>query len=218
MTTVIINKSKTVSFDIDAQKGFTPLCPNELPVPEGNLIVKECNKSAMKAKFRYASKDAHPENGVWTATVEKPQFTPVGLPNVDIHWNKHCVVGTEGFELINGLPAMTKYNFFVYKGAEKDLHPYSPIYHDLAKKISTGIIEKAKYDGVTTFILNGLALNYCLGEGALDLNNSGFQVIVNLGATRGIGSKDDIEDYINMLKSKGIKVVNSADEIATYEN
>ena len=30
---------KIASFDVDAQKGFTPLCPNELPVPEGDTIV-----------------------------------------------------------------------------------------------------------------------------------------------------------------------------------
>lgn len=215
---VIVNKSKTASFDIDAQKGFTPLCPNELPVNDGHLIVDECNKSATKAKFRYASKDAHPENGAWTATTEQPQFSPVGLPNVDIRWNKHCVIGTYGFELLDGLPKMNEYDFFVYKGAEKDLHPYSPIYHDLAKKISTGIIEKAKSDDINTFIVNGLALNYCLGEGALDLNDAGFQVIVNLGATKGIGTDEDLNKYIDMLRSKGIRVVESADEIEIYEN
>ena len=25
---------KTASFDVDAQKSFTPLCPDELPVPD----------------------------------------------------------------------------------------------------------------------------------------------------------------------------------------
>lgn len=215
---IIINKSKTVSFDIDAQRGFSPLCPDELPVSEGNLIVDECNKSATKAKYRYASKDAHPYNGLWTATDEKPQFSPVGLPNVDIHWNKHCVVGTIGFELLPGLPEISEYDFFVYKGVEKNLHPYSPCYHDLAKKISTGVIEKAKYDGVDTFIVNGLALNYCLGSGALDLNDAGFQVIVNLGGTRGIGSEEELDKYIEMLRNKGIRIVDSADEIEAYEN
>lgn len=30
--------SKIASFDVDAQKGFTPLCPDELPVPGGDAI------------------------------------------------------------------------------------------------------------------------------------------------------------------------------------
>jgi nicotinamidase/pyrazinamidase len=208
-----IYKDHTVSFDIDVENGFTSNCPQELPVKGGHEIVDECNKSATKAKFRYASKDAHPSNGAWTADLKHPQFSKVGLPNVDIHWNQHCVVGTFGFELLEGLPTMTEYDFFIYKGVERNLHPYSPIYHDLKKTISTGIIEKAEHDGVITFILNGLALNYCLGEGALDLAEAGFEVIINLSATRGIGTNKEIENYINMLKSKNIIIVNNANEI-----
>ncbi|MEO6678169.1 MAG: nicotinamidase, partial [Pseudomonas sp.] len=34
---------KTASFDVDAQKSFTPLCPDELPVPEGDQIGSELN-------------------------------------------------------------------------------------------------------------------------------------------------------------------------------
>lgn len=208
-----IVKNKSVSFDIDIQNGFTLNCPEELPVCEADDIVAEINKSATKAKYRYASKDAHPSNAKWNASDKLPQYSNVGLPNVDIRWNQHCVVGTYGFELISGLPKMCEYDFFIYKGVERDMHPYSPCYHDLAKKISTGIIEKAKQDHISTFILNGLALNYCLGSAALDLKDAGFEVIVNLGATRGIGTEEEITNYIQMLKTKGIIIINSADEL-----
>ena len=215
---VKVDYNKTVSFDIDAQNGFTPVCPDELPVEGGNLIVEELNKNATRAKYRFASKDAHPENGLWTATETEPQFSPVGLPNVDIKWNKHCVVGTHGFELLKGLPKMEEYDFFVYKGVEKDLHPYSPCYHDLEKKISTGIIEMAKMKDITTFILGGLALNYeenplCLGTAALDLKDAKFEVIINLKSTAGIGSERGKKTFIDTLKSKGIIIVNCANDI-----
>jgi len=59
-----INWNTSASFDIDCQNGFTPNCPDELPVPGGDEIVEELNKNATKAKFRYASKDAHPSNGL----------------------------------------------------------------------------------------------------------------------------------------------------------
>ena len=42
---------KIASFDVDAQKGFTPLCPNELPVPEGDAIVPALNQLAARAQF-----------------------------------------------------------------------------------------------------------------------------------------------------------------------
>jgi nicotinamidase/pyrazinamidase len=209
MKTLDVTFGKAVSMDVDAQNGFTPNCPNELPVVDGDKIVEECNKNAKKAAFRYMSKDAHPYQGAWTVD-EKPMFTPVGLPNVDVCWPRHCVVGTYGFELIKGLPKPSEYDFIVYKGAEFDMHPYSPIYHDLEKKISTGVIEKAKCDGIETFILGGLALNYCLGEAAFDLKNAGFRVIINLGATRAIGNAFG---FFEKAKEKGIEFVETADEI-----
>ena len=36
---VQVVKNKTVSHNVDPEKGFTPLCPNELPVPGGDEIV-----------------------------------------------------------------------------------------------------------------------------------------------------------------------------------
>ena len=216
MEKIKVNYEKTVSFDIDAQNGFTPNCPDELPVVDGDKIVDECNKNATKAKYRYMSKDAHSSSGIYNATTNDPQFSPVvGEKNVDMKWNQHCNVGTFGFELIEGLPRPNEYNFIIYKGVEVDMHPYSPIYHDLSKNISTGIIEKAINDGIDTFILGGLALDYCLGIGAFDLKEAGFNVIVNLSATKSIG---DAETYIKKLKSAGIICVETADDIESQKS
>ena len=107
---------------------------------------------------------------------------------------------------------MSEYDFFIYKGVERNLHPYSPCYHDLDKKISTGIIEKAKHDGITTFVVGGLAFDYCMGEGAKDLLNAGFEVIVNMRATKSIG---DITFMKKTLESMGAIFVENADEIFT---
>ena len=52
-------KTFIASFDIDAQKTFTPLCPDELPVAEGDKIVPELNAQAEFAALRVASRDAH---------------------------------------------------------------------------------------------------------------------------------------------------------------
>jgi len=197
----------TVSLDVDPQNGFTPNCPLELPVDGGNEIADECNANAKLANYRYLSKDAHPASGIWNATEKKPQFTKIEGENVDLRWNQHCVVGTPGFELIKGLPHPSEYDFIVYKGAERDMHPYSPIYHDLAKRISTGIIEMAKCDGINTFVLGGLALDYCLKEAALDLRKAGFRVIVNLAATRAIGKA---EMAIDELMEKGVEFINNS--------
>ena len=205
----------TASLDVDPEKGFTSSCPKELPIHNGHLIAPECNKNATKACKRFLSKDAHSTSAKWVATSTKPQYTKIkGEPNLDIHWNSHTNVGTLGFELIDGFPHVSEYDFIVYKGLERDMHPYSPIYHDLEKKISTGIIEKARYHHITTFILGGLALDYCLGEAALDLKEAGFRVIINLGATKAIGNQ---EDFILKAEALGIEFVYNADEISSEE-
>lgn len=217
MKTVYFNN--TAAFDIDAMKGFTNLCPNELPVEGGETIVEECLKNHSKAKFKVMSKDAHGIGAKWEATPETPQFSPVGLPDVDIHWNRHCVVATYGFELLEGLPHPSQYDFILYKGAEPDMHPYSPIYHDLAKRISTGVIEWANSNNIKTFIIGGLALNsemipLCVGSGIIDLVKNGFHVILNLGATKGLGSIEGKNNFIEMLENEyNVDVINSADEI-----
>ena len=218
---VFVVKNTTASLDVDPEKGFTPLCPDELPVEGGDKIVEELNGQHTKAKFKLVSKDVHPPDALWIATLMYPQLTPVGLPDVDVRWNRHCQSGTHGMELLDGLPKMTEYDFFVAKGFEKDLHPYSACYHNMAKTISTGIIEWLNQNNVTTVIVGGLALNVednplCVGHTVIDLAKAGFQVILNMGATRGLGSKEGRDKFVEMLKNEyGIFIVNSYKDIDT---
>lgn len=219
--TVVFNK--TASHNVDPQKGFTPLCPNELPVPDGDNIVDELNGQNNLVKYKTVSKDVHPSNAVWLANANKPQFSPVEGANVDIAWNAHCMSGTRGMELLDGLPKMSEYDFFLAKGFEADLHPYSSCYHDLAKKISTGLIEWYNSREISTIVVAGLAVNYCVAETCKDLSNAGFQVILNLGGSRGIGNQDDIDKCVKNLEEeynvividsyKDINVVDSENEI-----
>ncbi len=202
----------TASFDVDPQQGFTPLCPNELPVTDGTAIVDELNKQATKGHLRLASKDAHNPKGVWIATENEPQFSKVGHPNVDIRWNRHCEVGTKGMDFLPGLPYHLAYDFVAYKGIEADCHPYGACFHDLADTRTTGVIEFLKQKLVTTVIVGGLATDYCVKTTALQLRKAGFDVIVNLAACRGI-AQATIGAALDEMKAAGIKIVASADDI-----
>lgn len=204
-----IKNRVVASFDVDPQKGFTPVCPNELPVPEGDLIVNELNAMASLASIRVGSKDAHAPNAIWVASEKHPQFTPVegDYPDMDIHWASHCVVGTEGFEFIDGLPKPEDYDFVVYKGIERHMHPYGACYHDLANTMSTGVIEFLKAKGVEVVLIGGLATDYCVKNTALQLKDAGFDVIVNLAACRHI-SKDTLDSAVIEMMFKSIVIVN----------
>lgn len=206
------------SFDIDAQNCFTPLCPHELPTPDGNAIVDELNAQAQYAQYRIGSKDAHPATANWAATQHQPPLSSIeNAVNMDIRWPIHAVPGTLGFELIQGLPPVTQYDFFVWKGVEPDLHPYSACYHDLSGKLSTGVTEFLHSQGVRLVIAGGLATEYCVQQTVLDLLDNGFHVIVNLGACRGFDPVNT-EIAIQQMQTAGAIFIQTAAELPEIIN
>ena len=195
------------SIDIDCQRSFTPLCPNELPVPDGHNIVAAVNAQAKLAKWRIGSMDFHPPDALWIASEEHPQLSPIeGYPNLDLYWNAHCIVGTEGAKLLPGLPNVEDYDFMVFKGLAPTVHPYGACFRDLSESVSTGLIEFLQEKKITTVILAGLALDYCVKTTAIQLMKTEcFRVIVNINACRAIG---DPEAAIAEMRAFGIEVVN----------
>lgn len=207
---VMLGPRDTVaSFDIDAQNCFTPVCPDELPVPGGAEIVGELNAQARLAGLRIGSKDAHSPQALWVADAENPQFSPVAGRDVDIRWNVHAVPGTKGFELIDGLPHPADYDFFVWKGVEPDMHPYGACYHDLGNRMSTGVIEYLRARGVRQVVAGGLATDYCVKNTVLQLLDAGFAVILNLAACRGI-APDTTEAALAEMRGRGAVIVANA--------
>lgn len=203
---------QVASFDVDPQYTFTPVCPNELPVPGGDEIAAELNAQARFASVRVGSKDAHSPAAAWVADADHPQFSPVEGQDMDIRWAAHAVPGTKGFELLAGLPKPADYDFFIWKGVELDMHPYGACYHDLADRLSTGVIEFLKAKQIRTVIVGGLATDYCVKTTALQLRRAGFAVVINLGACRGIAA-ETIAAAIDEMKTAGVRFVNRADQL-----
>ena len=216
-----VDKSITASFDVDAEKCFTPICPNELPVIGGDLIGDELNAQAKFARIRIGSKDAHSPMAVWGTQMKERIATPLSKDrlaeiadssNVDVYWPIHGVPGTKGFELLDGLPKPIEYDYFVWKGVETNLHPYGACYHDLKNKLSTGVIEFLKDKEIKVVIVGGLATDYCLGLTAEQLLDAGFNVIFNKAAARGIFVEGS-ETMIKKLKDKGAIIIENANEL-----
>lgn len=205
-------RERVASFDVHAQNTFTPLCPQELPVPEGDQIVDELNAQALKAKFRIGSKEAHHPEAVWVATKDNPVLSPIQGENVDVHWPKHSITGTKGFELIKGLPKVTDYDFFVWEGIELDMHPYGVCYHDRAEKLSTGVIEFLRAHRIDIVIVGGLATDYCVKTTVLQLLKAQFKVVINLAACRGL-SPVTTQEAIQLMKEKGAQFAENATAI-----
>jgi len=204
-------RKKIASFDVDAQCTFSPLCPDELPVPEGDAIVGELNRQARLAGFRIGSKDAHSPKAVWvTDDPDKIGQPGVAGANVEEHWPVHAVPGTRGFELLPELPKPAAYDFFVWKGVELDMHPYGACYHDIAETLSTGVIEWLRSREVSHVLVGGLATDYCVRATALQLAGAGFEVLLNLAACRGI-DQDSTEHALKQMRSAGVTILTDLD-------
>ena len=176
---------------------------------EGDKIVPELNAQAKLACLRIASRDAHSPYAKWIATEEHPCLTPLaGYPDLDLYWTKHAIVGTPGFEFIDGLDPEA-YAFQSLKGIEPDKHPYGACYHDLGNKYSTGAIEFLRQHGITTVICGGLATDYCVLNTVLQLKDAGFTVILNEAACRGI-APDTTQAALEKMKAAGVILVKNA--------
>lgn len=211
-----LEKIKTASFDVDPQCGFTPICPDELPVAGGDEIVEELNHQARFATYRVASKEDHPSEAPWITNDPDTVMSPVPgeHPNLDVMWPAHCIVGTLGNQLLPGLPEEDAYDLLIRKGSDPEKHPYGSCYHDLAGAESTGVIEWLQQKGISTVIVGGLATDFCMKTTALQLRQAGFQVVVNLGACRSVNPATLEEDCAEMHRV-GIEIIHSAAELET---
>ncbi|MCD6055562.1 MAG: nicotinamidase [Gammaproteobacteria bacterium] len=215
MHDLIFKKSQVASLDIDAQKTFTPLCPHELPVPEGDQIASQLNAQAQYAQWRIGSKDAHSLKAVWISDDAHPPLSRLEAPHADCYWPPHAIPGSIGFDLLDELPVPSEYDYFVWKGIELDMHPYGACYHDLRETLSTGIIEFLQARGILAVIVGGLATDYCVKTTVLQLRRAGIAVFINLAATRGIQRKTT-ENAISEMRTAGGIVLQSSEELRPY--
>lgn len=92
---------------VDPQRGFSPLCYEELPVPTALDIVPNINSLLhMPWKWKIGSQDWHP--------YDHCSFNDCGGP-----FNRHCVENTLGAMFLPGL-CTDKFNIIVRKGYNKD--------------------------------------------------------------------------------------------------
>lgn len=209
----IPEKQYVASFDVDAQRTFTPLCPDELPVEEGDTLGPELNRQAGFAAVRLGSKDSHSPDAVWvTENPDKIGRPGVEGENVEEHWPVHAVPGTEGFRLIPDLPRPADYDFFVWKGVELNMHPYGACYHDIPETMSTGVIEWLMAREISHVLVGGLATDFCVWATARQLRQAGFQVILNRAACRGIAD-ESIREALQHMAAMGIQFIDSCDEL-----
>jgi len=153
---------------VDAQQGFTDLCPAELPVPGGVEIVPNVNRLLALAWARIdASQDWHPP--------DHRSF----LGRRDNLYPPHCVAGTPGADFLPGLHTQ-RFHAIWRKGYDADFEAYA------ITAQHPGFPALLKAQGVTTVTVCGLATNICCFLAARDLRRTGFRVLMVEDAGAGI--------------------------------
>jgi len=153
---------------VDAQRGFTELCPAELPVPGGLAVVPAINQLLALPWARIdASQDWHP--------ADHCSF----LGRRDDLYPPHCVQGTEGAELLPGLD-VHRFHAVWRKGYQRDFEAYA------VTAQHPGYVDLLRGEGVAAVAVCGIATNICCFFAARDLRRAGFRVLMVEDASAGI--------------------------------
>jgi nicotinamidase/pyrazinamidase len=153
---------------VDAQRGFTTLCPEELPVPGGLETVSIINRLLDLPWARIdASQDWHP-----------PDHCSF-LHRRDNLYPPHCVMGTPGAEFLPGLHS-DRFHTVWRKGFDRDFEAYAVTAQHPAFPVL--LLES----GIGAVVVCGIATNICCFFAARDLRREGFRVVMVEDASAGL--------------------------------
>ncbi|SCV72487.1 BQ2448_4024 [Microbotryum intermedium] len=217
---------------VDVQYDFLDRpTPGALAVPGGHEILPHVHRLLDTGDWQLviASQDFHPSNHISFASRHgREPFTKLVVPRPPSHeehqqelWPDHCVQGTRGCEIEQGvqqrLDAWPGPKVVVQKGTDENLDAYSAFAIPLTAKDPelsplTRALSEAKID---TVVVAGLATDYCVKASALaaveEGRTRGWKVLVVREAVKGIDAEQSRQALAD-LESKGAKIVAMAGE------
>lgn len=153
---------------VDAQQGFSELCPAELPVPGALALVPRINELlALPWRRVDASQDWHPPNHRSFLHQEDHLYPP------------HCVAGTPGADFLPGLRT-ERLGTIWRKGFLREFEAYA------LTAQHPGFLALLHAEQIRHVVVCGLAMNICCFYVARDLRRSGFDVWLAEDASAGI--------------------------------
>ena len=196
---------------VDIQNDFLP--GGALAVPDGDAVVPVANALMPGFSRVVATQDWHPaDHGSFAAN--HPGRRPgevIALGGLSqVLWPVHCVQGTRGAELADGLERGRIGRVFV-KGTDPEIDSYSGFF-DNGRRRSTGLGEYLAARGVDEVVVLGLATDYCVKFTALDALSLGLRTTLVVDACRGVElSEGDVARAIEEVEAAGGVVTTSAE-------
>ena len=194
---------------VDLQHDFCP--GGALAVARGDETIGVANRLLSYFSTIVATKDWHPANHQSFAA-QHPGRKPGdmielnGLPQV--LWPPHCVPGTHGAELHNGLEHAKITEVFP-KGTDPTVDSYSGIFDNGHRK-STGLADWLRERWVSRVYIMGLATDYCVKATALDARELGFDTWVIEDGCRAVElNPGDSDRALAAMRAAGVTIVES---------
>jgi nicotinamidase-related amidase len=205
---------------VDFQNDFTP--PNgALAVPHGNDITHIINTLlTYPFALKVATRDFHPRTHISFAANHKDcqpftSSTKIRNPNDETQsydatlWPVHCVQGTWGVELVDGMDK-DRLDQVVDKGKDERIEMYSA-FHDPFRIEVSPLGSLLKDRGVTVVYVVGLAADFCVKATAEHALEAGFETYVVEEGTRPVMPETWARVREGMI-AKGVKMVSMHDE------
>lgn len=174
---------------VDLQHDFMP--GGALAVAGGDELVAPIARLLPAFETVVATQDFHPPGHVSFASAHPGHrpYETLTLPHgTQELWPDHCVRGTRGAMLHEGLPdgALT---LVFRKGTRRDVDSYSTFRENAGpdgRRASTGLAEWLEARGVRRVFMCGLARDFCVKWSMLDAAEAGFEAYVLDDLTRAV--------------------------------
>jgi nicotinamidase-related amidase len=180
--------------------------------------------------FKVATKDHHPPGHISFASSHEGKqpftsFTTIRNPNNPDEayesrlWPDHCVVGTAGNELAEGLD-VRKVDLVLEKGTDPRVEMYSafkpPLANPPLRESESGLENILKEKGITDVYFVGLAGDYCVRFSAIDcakVKDAGWNTYVVEDGIRSVDPGAGWEEARAEMLNAGVKIVRVSDEV-----
>lgn len=209
----MIKNGRSVLLLVDIQPDFMP--GGALPVEEGDQIVTPIRHLMEAAKFDHyvATQDWHPAGHVSFASSHagaEPLQTIELYDHEQALWPDHCVQGTAGAELHEGLP-WERVAAIIRKGNDPAVDSYSGFRNNWnpdGKRPPTGLAGYLRERGIEKVYLCGLARDICVKFSAVDAADGGFRTYFVWDLTRAVAPSSD-DTVRHELAERNVSVIMS---------
>jgi len=188
---------------IDVQNDFCP--GGALAVPDGAAIVPGINALMPDFDAVILTQDWHPAGHSSFASSHQGNspYDVIDMPyGPQVLWPDHCVQGTGGAAFHPDLN-LTAADLIIRKGYNPAIDSYSALFEN-DRKTPTGLEGYLRSRGITQLSLVGLALDFCVSYSAVDAENAGFDVTVDVTLCRAIDLNGSLAVAVDGMRQAGV--------------